>query len=136
PQWKKQFEEFEKQMGYRFILRRLEYPKEVRPGAMMPVSMWFLNAGVAPVYREYVLAVELSSSEGSAVIKTSADVRKWLPGDAVFDGTLFVPDALKPGEYHFRVGLLDPRTGLPAIQLAIEGRQPDGWYDLGTVEVQ
>jgi hypothetical protein len=135
-QWEKQFEEFEKKMGYRFILRRLEYPKVVRPGAMMPVKMWFLNAGVAPVYRDYILAVELSSSEGKAIIKTSADVRKWLPGDAVFDGTLFVPYALQPGEYHFRVGLLDPSTGLPAIKLAIEGRQPDGWYDLGTIEVQ
>jgi hypothetical protein len=54
----------------------------------------------------------------------------------VFDGTLFVPYKLKPGEYHFRVGLLDPRTRLPAIQLAIEGRQPDGWYDLGTIQVR
>ena len=136
PQWKKQFEEFEKQMGYRFILRRLEFPKEVRQGEMMPVQMWFLNAGVAPVYRDYILAVELSSSEGKALIKTSADVRKWLPGDAVFDGTLYVPQTLKPGQYHFRVGLLDPRTGDPAIKLAIEGRQPDGWYDLGTIEVR
>ncbi|HXH51080.1 MAG TPA: DUF4832 domain-containing protein [Terriglobia bacterium] len=136
PQWKQQFREFEKEMGYRFILRRLEYPKEVRPGAMMPVNVWFLNAGVAPVYRDYTLAVELSSSEGSAVIKTSADVRKWLPGDAVFEDTLFVPQTLKPDQYHFRVGLLDPRTGLPAIKLAIEGRQPDGWYDLGVIEVR
>src|SRR5690348_6319881 len=136
PQWKKQFEEFEKKMGYRFVLRRLEYPKEVRPGEMMPVNMWFLNAGVSPVYRDYTLAVELTSSEGNAMIKTSVDVRKWLPGDAVFEGTLFVPQTLKPGQYHFRVGLLDPYTGLPAIKLAIEGRQPDGWYDLGTIEVQ
>jgi hypothetical protein len=136
PQWEKRFEEFEKQMGYRFILRRLEYPKEIRPGAMMPVNMWFLNAGVAPVYRDYPLAVELSSSEGSAVIKTSAEVQKWLPGDAVFEGTLFVPQTLKPGQYHFRVGLLDPYTGLPAVKLAIEGRRPDGWYDLGTIEVR
>jgi hypothetical protein len=136
PQWKNQFEEFEKKMGYRFILRRLEYPQQVRPGEMMAVNMWFLNAGVSPVYGDYTLAVELSSSENSAIIKTSADVRKWLPGDAVFDGTLFVPQTLKPGQYHFRVGLLNSRTGLPAIKLAIEGRQPDGWYDLGTIEVR
>ena len=135
-QWKRQFDEFEKQMGYRFILRRLEYPKEVRPGEMMPVDMWFFNAGVAPVYRDYILAVELSSSEGKAVIKTSADVRKWLPGDAVFDGTLYVPQTLKPGEYHFRVGLLDPHTEKPAIKLAIEGREANGWYDLGTIQVE
>jgi Domain of unknown function (DUF4832)/Beta-galactosidase len=136
PQWKKQFDEFEKKMGYRFILRRLEYPKEVRPGEMTPVHMWFLNAGVAPVYRTYILAVELSSSEDQAIIKTPADVRTWLPGDAVFDGTLFVPYSLKAGEYHFRVGMLDPHTGLPAIKLAIEGRQADGWYDLGTIQVR
>jgi len=136
PQWKQQFDNFEKQMGYRFILRRLEYPREVRPGGMMPVHMWFLNAGVAPVYRKYILAVELSSSNGESVIKTPADVRTWLPGDAVFDGTLYVPQTLKPGDYHFRVGLLDPRTGLPAIKLAIEGRQPDGWYDLGAIQIQ
>ena len=135
-QWKKQFEEFEKQMGYRFILRRLEYPKEVHPGAMMPVHMWFLNAGVAPVYRDYILAVELASANEKAVINTPANVRKWLPGDAVFDGTLFVPETLTPGEYHFRVGLLDPRTGQPAIKLANEGLQPDGWYDLGSIHVQ
>ncbi|HTV56232.1 MAG TPA: DUF4832 domain-containing protein, partial [Terriglobia bacterium] len=136
PQWKKQFEEFEKRMGYRFILRRLEYPRAVQPGEMMPVSFWFLNAGVAPVYRKYILAVELSSGEGKAVIKTPADVRSWLPGDAVFNGTIFVPQTLRPGNYHFRVGLLDPRTERPAIKLAIEGRQPDGWYDLGIIQVE
>ncbi|HZT69901.1 MAG TPA: DUF4832 domain-containing protein [Terriglobia bacterium] len=136
PQWKKQFEEFEKKMGYRFILRRLEYPRSVRPGEMMPVNFWFLNAGVAPVYRPYILAIDLRSSNGEAVIKTPADVRKWLPGDAVSEGTVFVPMSLKPGEYHFRVGLLDPRTEQPAIKLANEGLQPDGWYDLGMIQVQ
>jgi Domain of unknown function (DUF4832)/Beta-galactosidase len=135
-QWNEQFRNFEKKMGYRFILRRLEYPWSVRPGEMMPVHMWFLNAGVAPVYRKYTLAVQLYSPNDEAVIKTPADVRTWLPGDAVFDGSLYVLERLKPGEYHFRVGLLDPRTGRPAIKLAIEGRQPDGWYDLGTIRVQ
>ena len=136
PEWKKQFEEFQKKMGYRFVLRRLEYPKSVKAGMMMSVHMWWLNAGVAPVYREYWLAVELRSASGSAVIKLPVDVRKWLPGDAVSDGTLYVPEALKPGAYRFRVALLDPRTEQPAIKLAIEGRQPDGWYDLGEIVVQ
>jgi Domain of unknown function (DUF4832) len=135
-QWKGKFEEFEKKMGYRFILRRLEYPRAVAPGSMATVHMWFLNAGVAPVYRKYILAVQLYSSSGKAVIKTSANVRTWLPGDAVFDGTLFIPQTLKPGAYHFRVGLLDPRTQLPVIKLANKGLEPDGWYDLGLIRVQ
>lgn len=57
-------------------------------------------------------------------------------GDAVFDSTLYIPESLKPGACQFRVGLLDPRTNRPAIKLAIEGRQADGWYDLGNIQVQ
>jgi hypothetical protein len=135
-EWKGAFDEFQKKMGYRFILRRLEYSPQVKAGSMMPVHMWWLNAGVAPVYREYALALELQSSGGSAVIRTDVDVRKWLPGDAVFDGSVYVPETLKAGTYRVRVGLLDPRTDVPAIRLAIEGRQPDGWYDLGEIQVE
>ncbi len=121
PEWKKAFDEFQKKMGYRFILRRLEYPPVVLAGTMQPVHMWWLNAGVAPVYRQYDLAMELRSAGGSAEIRLPVDVRKWLPGDAVFDGTIYIPESLKPGSYRLRVALLDPRTGQPAIKLAIEG---------------
>jgi hypothetical protein len=47
-----------------------------------------------------------------------------------------VDDRLKPGAYRVRVAILDPRTEQPAIQLAIEGRQPEGWYDLGEIRVE
>ena len=135
PDWKPQFEAFEKKMGYRFILRRLEYPKSVTPGEMMPMHMWWLNAGVAPIYRNYWLAIELRSANGSEVIRVPADVRKWLPGDAVVDDSLYIPDNLTPGTYTFRVAMLDPRTQRPAIRFGIEGRQADGWYDMGTIVI-
>jgi hypothetical protein len=130
--WKAQFDEFQKKIGYRLILRRLEYPKTAKPGDMMPVSMWWLNKGAAPPYGDYVLALGI----GDTVIKTAADVRNWLPGDAVYDSTIYVPDSLKPGNYKFRVALLDPRSGKPAIKLAIQGLQSDGWYDLGILQIQ
>jgi hypothetical protein len=136
PEWKKAFDEFQKKMGYRFILRRLEYPKAVEAGTVQPLHMWWLNAGVAPVYRPYELALELRSASKSAEIKLPVDVRKWLPGDAVFDGTIFIPGSLKPGSYRLRVALLDPPTGQPAIKLANEGLEPDGWYDLAPIEVR
>ena len=103
---------------------------------MMPIHMWWLNAGVAPLYREFSLAVELRSAKTSASIRIPVDVRKWLPGDAVFDGTLFVPENLTEGTYDFRVAMLDPRTGQPAIRFAIEGRQDDGWYRMGSIAVR
>jgi hypothetical protein len=103
---------------------------------MLPISMWWQNVGVAPVYCDYTLAVELRGGGGNSIVKLPVDLRKWLPGEAVFDGSLYVDAGLKPGVYRLRVGILDPRTEKPAIKLAIEGRQPDGWYDLGELEVQ
>jgi Domain of unknown function (DUF4832)/Beta-galactosidase len=134
-EWKPRFEEFQKQMGYRFILRRLEYPSEVIAGAMMPVHMWWLNAGVAPIYEQYDLAVQLRSKDASTVARVPVDVRTWEPGDAVYDGTLYVPESLASGTYDVRVAMLDPRTHEPAIRFAIAGRAPDGWYTMGTVIV-
>jgi uncharacterized protein DUF4832/glycosyl hydrolase family 42 (putative beta-galactosidase) len=135
PEWKAKFEEFQTRLGYRLILRRMEYPEQVKPGEMAAIHMWWLNAGVAPVYRPYDLALQLFSPTDSAVIRLPMDVRKWLPGDAVYDGSIFIPAGLKPGPHRIRIALLDPRTGEPAIRLAIEGRQSDDWYDLGEINV-
>ena len=135
-EWKPRFDEFQKKLGYRFVLRKLEYPAAVRRGSMMAVSMWWLNAGVAPVYADYVLAIQLQGANGGTVIRTPAEIRRWLPGDAIFEDTVAVPDALPAGEYRFRVALLDARTLQPAIRLAIAGRQADGWYDLGAIRVE
>ena len=136
PEWKGKFEEFQKRMGYRFILRRLEYARTVMPGSMMPMHMWWLNAGVAPPYKEFQLAVQLRAQQSVATIAIPVDVREWLPGDAVFDGTVYVPKDLPEGAYDFRVGMLDPRTSKPAVKFAIEGRQEDGWYNLGSLMVK
>ena len=103
---------------------------------MMPINSWWFNAGASPIYYDYTLAFQIDSQEGSAVMTTSADVKQWLPGDAVFDSTLYVPHTLKSGKYRLRIALLHPRTREPAIQLAIQGRQPDGWYDLGEIQVR
>jgi hypothetical protein len=132
PEWKAAFDEFQKQIGYRFVLKKLEYPSQVSPGAMAQINMWWFNAGVAPVYRNYVLGLAI----GDAVVPLEADVRQWLPGDSVYENTVPIPRDLKPGKYRLRVALLDPRTRMPAIRLAIVGRQDDGWYDMGEVSVE
>lgn len=133
--WKPAFDSFQKEMGYRLLLRRLEYPKAVSAGSMMPIHMWWLNAGVAPPYTNYPLVVQLRSSNDSTIINVPVDVRKWLPGDAVFDGSLYVPENLKQGTYDLRVAMLDPRSAEPAVRFAIAGRDPDGWYTEGQIQV-
>jgi hypothetical protein len=135
-EWRAKFDDFQRKMGYRFILRRMEYSKVVQPGTMMPVHMWWLNAGVAPVYAEYDLTMELRSPKSSTVFRIPVDVRDWLPGDAVYDGAVYVPEDLQEGAYDVRIAMLDPRTGKPAIRFANEGRQDDGWYAMGALTVQ
>jgi hypothetical protein len=54
----------------------------------------------------------------------------------VVDDSLYIPANLAPGTYTFRVAMLDPRTQLPAIRFGIQGRQADGWYDMGRIQVQ
>jgi hypothetical protein len=132
PEWKPAFDQFQKQIGYRFVLKRLEYPAQVKLGEMAQFNMWWFNAGIAPLYRPYVLALEVSD----VVMPLDADVRQWLPGDSVYENTVYVPRELKPGKYRLRVALLDPRTRMPAIRLAIAGRQNDGWYDVGEIAVE
>ena len=129
--WKPAFDEFQKHMGYRFELRRVEYPSTVRAGADAAFRMWWVNAGVAPVYQPYVLAMRFHGASDT-VVEMSADVRKWLPGDAVVEDPVAVPN-LPQGKYRLQAALLDRRTHQPAIALGIAGRGPDGWYDLGEI---
>jgi hypothetical protein len=132
PEWKEKFREFEKKMGYRFVLKRFEHPQSARAGGIMPVKMWWLNKGVAPVYRDYVLALRI----GGEIIELAANVRGWLPGDALYEAPVYIPATLKPGPHNISVALLDPWNRKPAIKLAMEGRERDGWYRLGSVDVR
>ena len=59
-----------------------------------------------------------------------------MPGDAVYDAAVFVPADLLSGEYQIGVALLDPNTREPKVKLAIAGVGSDGWYDLGSINVQ
>jgi len=78
----------------------------------------------------------MRTEKTSVISRIPVDVRKWLPGDAVYDGTLYIPENLAEGDYEVRVAMLDPRTGKPAIRFANEGRQPDGWYVMGSLTIK
>jgi hypothetical protein len=133
--WKNDFDDFQRKMGYRFALRRAEWQEQVPAGDSIGVKTWWVNEGVAPIYRAFVLAFRFRSGDHSSVVRTDVDVRKWLPGDAIFDGPLFVPESLPPGDYELSVAILDPITLQPGVRLAIQGRREDGWYGLGPIRV-
>lgn len=132
-------DEFLKKCGYRFVVRSVTAPAQLKPGMTNRIGFVLENKGVAPVYRSYVYSIKLErdgSSSPAAVHRSSRDVRAWLPGTHSFSEDLVVPKGVTPGTYHLLVALLDPNPGRPSIKFAIEGRQADGWYRIGEIRVE
>ncbi len=134
-EWKPNVERWLKKMGYRFVLRKFTYPAEVAPLGKIAFTSWWENKGVAPIYHQFPLALRLKGGSASHILLTAADIRQWLPGDNLYDGAVFVPAGLAPGEYDLQLGLVDPQTREPKVKLAIAGIQPDGWYTMGKIRV-
>lgn len=134
--WWPQVNRWLKKMGYRFALRKFTYPSAVQPNGKLAFTSWWENQGVAPIYRQYPFALRLRSAERTHVMVTSADIRKWLPGDAIYDDAVFVPAEMPPGEYELEVALVDEASREPAIKLAIAGVNVDGWYPMGKITVK
>jgi hypothetical protein len=136
PEWEPLVDDWLKKMGYRLVLRKFTYPARVRPHGALPFTSWWENKGVAPCYEHFPLALRLVGSRRTVVLPTDADIRSWLPGDALYDDRVFLPLDLPEGTYELQVGIVDPQTREPRVRLAIEGRTADGWYPLGRVSVE
>ena len=125
-----------RKLGYRLVLRGLEHDAEAKAGDSLRVSMEWENVGVAPPYRDYRLAFRLTGPEGRETrLATETSVKGWLPGSREVEETLALPADLAAGEYGLALAVVDAKTGEPAVRLAIEGRQDDGWYRLSSVTV-
>jgi hypothetical protein len=128
-------------MGYRLVLRSITHPAQVAAGALLRVDSEWDNIGVAPPYRKYLLAWQLTPVGrrlGKTPVEDAAhpiDVTTWLPGKHNVSPDLAVPKDLTPGRYRLSLALLDPFTREPAVQLAIEGRDAQGWYNVTELEV-
>ncbi len=133
--WEPKVNRWLKRMGYRFVLRKFTYPARVAPGGKLAFTSWWENKGVAPCYRRFPLALRLKDAQRTQVLITDADIRSWLPGDNLHDSAVFVPAELLPGDYELALAMLDPTSGKPLVKLAIAGRQLDGWYPLGKLQV-
>jgi hypothetical protein len=135
-EWMPEVERWLKRMGYRFVLRTFTYPEEVSQNAKLSFTSWWENKGVAPIYRDYALAIRLKGVNDSRVLLTDADITTWLPGDNIYDDAVFVPLNIPAGEYDIQIGLVDRSTHNPTVKLAITGRQSDGWYQLGRINIK
>lgn len=135
-EWRPAFAEFEKRLGYRYSLRRVEYPRQAPVGVPFQLKTLWLNEGVAPTYDRYLVQLELVSGQNRGNVLLPIELTHWGPGDWVYEGPVLLPENLPAGRYNLRIAIVDPATGKPAIQLANEGREEDGWYGIGSMELR
>lgn len=125
-------------LGYRLLLRSLTHPKQVKAGDVMPVTMTWENKGVAPPYHPFGLQIRLTppvaSGADPVTLEIQTDVRTWLPGQSHVNEFLPLPASMNAGTWGLAVGITGT-PGIPMLNLAIEGRDADGWYPVSDVEV-
>lgn len=67
---------------------------------------------------------------------TDTDITTWLPGDNVYDNAVFIPPDMPAGEYDLQIGIVDRQSHEPKVKLAIEGKNPEGWYSIGKIKIK
>jgi hypothetical protein len=145
-----ELERFLKRLGYRIVLREVEVEAE---GRGLKLRSTWQNIGSAPCYRPYQVAWRVRGQGVDKVVATDTAISQWMPGEIeVFTPAFLekVPDlpngplqtvthalpvGVPPGEYELMVGVVDETTK-PVINLAIEGRQSDGWYRISHYTVR
>lgn len=134
--WSPLVDEWLNKMGYRFVLRRFTYPAIVKAQGRLPITSWWENKGVAPLYKNYRLAIRLKNEKTSVIMSTCAYLPDWLPGDIVYDEVLYVPYDMPAGTYQLELAIVSPVTYETRVKLAIAGVNEDGWYPMGEITVQ
>lgn len=121
---------FLKRLGYRFVLKQLTLPEVITNGQTISVTALWENKGCAPAYHSYQIKYKLSDSDGTSVIQwnSSADVTGYLPGTHTQSDNFTVN--ISPGTYTLSVGMFWQNT---PVQLAIQGFDTNGCYQLGTL---
>ncbi len=135
-EWSDLVDEWLKKMGYRFVLRRFTYPPKIQQNEKLNFTSWWENVGVAPCYKDFIIAIRLKSDQNEAVmISPEVNLKEWLPGDVVFDNAVFIPSDLPEGNYDIQIALVDRQKHEPQVNLAIEGKTAEGWYQLGKIKI-
>ena len=133
-------ERFLRRLGYRLVVRSVDHTATAHAGGELDVTIAWENVGVAPPYRDYRVALQLKSEKEKGakpiVLVTDHSIQGWLPGTRNVHSLLRVPTSIPPGRYELAVGVVDPGSRIPAVRLAILGRDAEGWYPVSHARIE
>ena len=134
-EWRDKVEAFNRRLGYRFLLRQVTFPLEAKAGGTPKFDVYLDNVGVAPIYRDYKLAVRFKQKTVVEVVHFQSDIRKWLPGQVWLSERLPLPKTVCPGVVKVDLAIVHPETGKPVVKFAVKEIDPDGWHPLRYMDV-
>jgi hypothetical protein len=126
--------------GYRYELREITMPTKVAPGGALAISTSWRNVGSAATYWPWQVVLQLREHASGAlawegVSRLSLDQVQPAAPDAQQNDALSLPRSLASGSYDLVLLVRDPAAVYPPMSLAIAGRQDDGSYLLGQIEL-
>ena len=135
--WKEQgvFDEIQRRLGYRFSLVEAAWPREVRAGEEMTLSLRVVNGGFASPFNARPVFAVLRKDGSRHVLPIEGpgtDPRRWWAGaESQLTARLVVPAAAEPGVWRLALWLPDAAPSLRdrpeyAIRLANEAVWDDG----------
>lgn len=133
--WREKMDAWDRRLGYRFELKQLIIPLEARPGARAGYSLFVDNVGVAPLYRDYPLALRFTQGKTTELAKLGAAPRTWMPGINYASGQFTVPKKLQRGTAEVSIAILDEKARTPRVLFANQGYAGDGWLPLTRMDI-
>jgi hypothetical protein len=129
--------------GYWFFLESASWPATAKAGAAIPLSLTWLNRGVAPAYRRYVLKLQLRDANGKIRHQQNlddCDVTQWLPEKSAHENfEIALPKEFASGEYSMEIALREnesPNARPVLLALKSEPKTAENFYRLGTLKVE
>lgn len=133
-EWRDDLANFCDKLGYRFVLRQVEFNRESSKNGNWTFELWCENTGVAPMYRRYDLAVKFKRGDLETVFATGDDTSTWFPGDIIIKRELPAREIIGAGETEVYIGIVDSDKQAK-IRFAVKESGDDPWIALGKIKI-
>ncbi len=137
------WEEFQKKLGYRFVLESATIPNNVQKGKNLNIALKLINRGFSATVNERPVYLVLYNDNKEYKFKIDTDPRKWYGGEEItlkFNQKL--PNSIEVGNYTLYLWLPDKSPKLQndkryAIRFANENvwDEEKGYNKLGMVSI-
>jgi len=154
PLFKRNAEELQRALGYRFVLKDFSYPQRLDKGKKFTVTFHVTNTGSSPFYYPWPVEIALldpktHEKKWSQVLKR-VDITRWMPGEQwevkrqayriqapVYGVTesLIYDGNLPKGEYIVAINVLDPAGMVPSLRFANQNYFNGGMHPIGYVGI-